>query len=73
MLKNAGGNGRDFALSDCPIRGAHVPKKDHNHARYGRVVDNAHCDLEVVRRPEGARGFVLLPKRGAGERTFAWL
>ncbi len=29
--------------------------------------------LEVVRRPEGAKGFVLLPKRWIVERTFAWL
>jgi putative transposase len=29
--------------------------------------------LEIVRRPEGARGFVLLPKRWVAERTFSWL
>ena len=29
--------------------------------------------LEVVRRPEGAKGWVLLPKRWVVERTFAWL
>jgi transposase len=29
--------------------------------------------LEVVRRPEGSKGFVLLPKRRVVERTFAWL
>jgi putative transposase len=29
--------------------------------------------LEVVRRPPGATGFVLLPKRWVVERTFAWL
>jgi putative transposase len=29
--------------------------------------------LEVVRRPEGSKGFVLLPKRWVVERTFAWL
>lgn len=29
--------------------------------------------LEVVRRPQGARGFVLLPKRWVVERTFSWL
>jgi putative transposase len=29
--------------------------------------------VEVVRRPEGAAGFVLLPKRWVVERTFAWL
>ena len=29
--------------------------------------------LEIVRRPAGAKGFVLLPKRWVVERTFAWL
>lgn len=29
--------------------------------------------LEPVRRPEGQKGFVLLPKRWVVERTFAWL
>jgi putative transposase len=29
--------------------------------------------LEIVSRPEGAKGFVLLPKRWVVERTFAWL
>ena len=29
--------------------------------------------VEVVKRPEGAKGWVLLPKRWVAERTFAWL
>jgi putative transposase len=29
--------------------------------------------LEIVSRPEGAKGFLLLPKRWVVERTFAWL
>ena len=29
--------------------------------------------LEIVSRPEGSKGFVLLPKRWVGERTFGWL
>jgi putative transposase len=29
--------------------------------------------LEIVRRPKGAQGFVLLPKRWVVERTFSWL
>jgi len=28
--------------------------------------------LVVVQRPEGSRGFVLLPKRWVVERSFAW-
>jgi transposase len=50
-----------------------VDQKCHNHALYGWVDDNAHYELDVVRRPEGAKGFVLLPKRWVVERTFAWL
>lgn len=30
-------------------------------------------ELEIVRRPKGAKGFVLLPKRWVVERTFSWL
>jgi putative transposase len=30
-------------------------------------------EVEVVNRPTGAKGFVLLPKRWVVERTFAWL
>jgi putative transposase len=29
--------------------------------------------LEIIRRPEGAKGFVLLPMRWVVERTFAWI
>jgi putative transposase len=29
--------------------------------------------LEIVKRPEGTQGFLLLPKRWIVERTFAWL
>jgi putative transposase len=29
--------------------------------------------LEIVSRPEGSKGFVLLPKRWVVERTFGWL
>jgi putative transposase len=29
-------------------------------------------NLEVVSRPRGAKGFVLLPKRWVAERTFSW-
>ena len=29
--------------------------------------------LDIVKRPEGIKGFFLLPKRWIVERTFAWL
>jgi putative transposase len=50
-----------------------VDQKYHNHALYGWVAEGARYRLEVVRRPAGATGFVLLPKRWVAERTFAWL
>jgi len=28
--------------------------------------------LEIVKRPDGAKGFVLLPRRWVVERTFGW-
>ncbi len=32
-----------------------------------------HWVLEIVKRPEGGQGFVLLPRRWVVERTFGWL
>ena len=32
-----------------------------------------HWMLEIVKRPEGSKGFVLLPRRWVVERTFGWL
>lgn len=29
--------------------------------------------LEIIKRPEGAKGFEILPRRWVVERTFAWL
>ena len=48
-------------------------QKYHNHELYGWVAENARYDIEVVRRPEGQKGFVPLPRRWVAERTFAWL
>ena len=43
----------------------------------GRLVAWAKCAggwaVEVVKRPAGATGFAVLPRRWAVERTFAWL
>ncbi len=49
--------------------------KYHNHALnswLGRQ-KNLAWELEVVRRPKGSKGIVLLPKRWMVERTFSWL
>jgi len=47
--------------------------KYHNHALYRWVEGNARWGLVIVRRPEGAVGWVRLPIRWTVERTFAWL
>lgn len=48
--------------------------KYHNHKLYRWVANNRRVwQLEIVSRPEGATGFVHLPKRWVVERTFAWL
>ncbi|SEG22947.1 Transposase DDE domain-containing protein [Jhaorihella thermophila] len=43
----------------------------------GRLVawaqDKAHVALEIVKRPRGANGFVVIRRRWVVERTFAWI
>jgi putative transposase len=49
--------------------------KYHNHGlnAWINMASPGYWRLEVVRRPAGSKGFVLLPKRWVVERTFAWL
>jgi len=49
--------------------------KDHNHGLNAWITTEStgHWRLAVVRRPEGSKGFILLPKRWVVERTWAWL
>lgn len=49
--------------------------KYHNHQLNKWVEEESpgNWRIEVVRRPKGAKGFVLLPKRWVVERTFGWL
>jgi putative transposase len=51
----------------------YADSKYHNFALYEWVEDNVPWDLSIVRRPEGAEGWVKLPIRWTVERTFAWL
>jgi putative transposase len=55
------------------VRRMYADGKYHNFALYGWVADEAPWDLAIVRRPEGATGWVRLPIRWTAERTFAWL
>jgi len=55
------------------VRTMYADSKYHNHALYYWVGENASYDLTIVRRPDGAEGWVKLPIRWTVERTFAWL
>jgi putative transposase len=55
------------------VRRIFADNKYHNHALYGWVAENGWYDLEIVRRPDDAVGWVTLPNRWMVERTFAWL
>jgi putative transposase len=46
--------------------------KYHNHSLKRWLRRQGHYEIEVVRRPEGVKGFYLLPRRWVVERTFAW-
>jgi transposase len=41
--------------------------------RSGNPTMEAHQAVDVVLRPNGSKGFVLLPKRWTVERTYGWL
>jgi len=36
------------------------------------LIGEAAPALEIIRRPEGVKGFILLPRRWVVERSFAW-
>lgn len=46
--------------------------KYHNFTLYQWVTEHQTWDLSIVRRPEGKKGWILLPIRWTVERTFAW-
>jgi putative transposase len=58
----------------CPrLQKIWADSKYHNHKLYAHVKANyPHINLEVVSRPIGAKGFVLLHRRWVVERTNAW-
>jgi putative transposase len=57
------------------LRKIWADSKYHNHDLYAHIRENVDgtWELEIVSRPPGAKGWVLLPKRWVVERTFAWL
>jgi|SRR5262245_792338 len=49
---------------------------DSAYARYGLpgwIEGHRRYTLQIVSRPDGSKGFILLPKRWVSERTFGWL
>jgi putative transposase len=59
----------------CPrLKVVWADAKYHNHElnAWKDERDDLPWRIEVVRRPDGAKGFVLLPKRWVVERTFGW-
>jgi putative transposase len=55
------------------VRRVFADNKYHNYSLYEWVEAEADWKLEIVKRPEGAKGWVTLPIRWTVERTFAWL
>ena len=55
------------------VRRMFADSKYHNYNLYKWVAEHAKWGREVIRRPEGVRGWVKLPIRWTVERTFAWL
>jgi putative transposase len=52
---------------------AWADSKYHNHDLYKWIKrERSEWDLEIVSRPPGAKGFLLLAKRWVAERTFSW-
>ena len=39
----------------------------------GKVAKTGKWSIEIIKRSDAAKGFVLLPRRWVVERTFAWL
>jgi putative transposase len=55
------------------LRTLYADNKYHNYDLYEWLDENVKYHLHIVRRPEDAEGFVVLPQRWVAERTFAWL
>src|SRR3954471_16890999 len=55
------------------VRRMFADSKYHNYVLYEWVNEHGKWELEIIRRPEGERGWVKLPIRWTVERTFAWL
>jgi len=65
----------EFHSCDRAFQYAKLNKADGGYA--GKLVDwvktVCHWVLDIVRRPQGVKGFQVLPRRWVVERTFGWL
>ena len=62
--------------TDYPrLRKVWADSKYHNYELYAWIKRHGagRWELEIKRRPPGAKGFVLIPRRWVVERTFAWM
>src|SRR5437867_12741026 len=64
MVTGRGCGGLMRAIADSGYRGATTA---------AAVKKSARLPLEIVKRSDTAKGFVVLPKRWIVERTFGWL
>ena len=67
---------KHLGLATYPrLEGIGADSKYHNHDLHTWLATESpgQWRLEIVRRPEGSKGFGLLPKRWVVERTLAWL
>jgi transposase len=67
----------DSLLATCPVSGVHLNvfadggyAGDKLKSELEKVRD---WEIEIVKRSDAAKGFVLLPRRWVVERTIAWL
>ena len=70
----ADGLGRSLGPADFPrLRKVWADGGYHRHELYARLRGRVAWGLEIVSRPPGAKGWLVLPRRWAVERTFAWV
>jgi putative transposase len=55
------------------LKRMYADRKYHHFALYEWVESNVPWEVEVINRPKGVKGWVMLPIRWTVERTFAWL
>jgi transposase len=55
------------------VRGIDADIRWNNEGSFHRDELMPRIDIEIVKRSDHAKGFVILPKRWVVERTFAWL